>query len=103
VLALLCEAAFEVLMEVNHPEGNCAFCLAPTAPNAESGGSGGSGGGGDGEGGKPFMKLMSCYHCFHTACFGDWWRWKLARAEEDEASGQARQILPATSQSQGGA
>ena len=29
VLALLCETAFETLTELNHPDGDCAFCLEP--------------------------------------------------------------------------
>ena len=31
VLALLCETAFETLTELNRPDGDCAFCLAPVA------------------------------------------------------------------------
>lgn len=70
VLALLCETAFETLTDLNHPDGDCAFCLTPVAgdPNDPA---------------APFMKLMRCYHCFHTACFRDWWRWKTAAAEAD--------------------
>ena len=71
VLALLCETAFETLTDLNHPDGDCAFCLTPVAgdPNDPA---------------APFMKLMRCYHCFHTACFRDWWRWKTAAAEADD-------------------
>ena len=71
VLALLCETAFETLTDINHPDGDCAFCLTPVVgdPNDPA---------------APFMKLMGCYHCFHTACFRDWWRWKTAAAEADD-------------------
>lgn len=63
MLVSLCEAAIDRLSDMNHPEGNCSFCLFPLAmEDAQSGL-------------RPFMKLMSCFHCFHSDCFGRWWRW----------------------------
>lgn len=63
MLVSLCEATIDRLSDMNHPEGNCSFCLSPLVmEDAESGL-------------RPFMKLMSCFHCFHSDCFGRWWRW----------------------------
>ncbi|KAH9300256.1 hypothetical protein KI387_011839, partial [Taxus chinensis] len=63
MLVALCEAAIDRLSKMNHPEGNCSFCLFPLLMEDAQNGS------------RPFMKLMSCFHCFHSDCFGRWWRW----------------------------
>ncbi|KAH7659291.1 E3 ubiquitin-protein ligase RNF25 protein [Dioscorea alata] len=59
----LCQEAVELLTGMNHPEGNCPFCLHPLLVEDQSGNS------------PPFMKLMSCYHCFHSECIIRWWQW----------------------------
>jgi E3 ubiquitin-protein ligase RNF25 len=74
VLALLCETAFETLTELNRPDGDCAFCLAPVADADDADASA-----------VPFIKLMRCYHCFHENCFARWWRWRAAAAAEASA------------------
>ena len=76
VLALLCETAFETLTELNHPDGNCAFCLTPVCPDPSV----------VQEGAETFMKLGKCFHCFHTSCFAEWWRWRIRAAEEEASS-----------------
>lgn len=63
MLVSLCEAAIDRLSDMNHPEGNCSFCLFPLVMEDARSGL------------RPFMKLMSCFHCFHSDCFGRWWRW----------------------------
>ena len=81
VLALLCETAFETLTELNHPDGDCAFCLEPMwredhpadHPSRHSGG------------GRS-TKLATCYHCFHASCFARWYRWRAAAAAEEDAA-----------------
>ena len=75
VLALLCETAFETMTTLNHPDGDCVFCLDAVARAAgeeedEEGGGGGDGGGGGGGGDENVVKMTRCYHCFHAACFG---------------------------------
>ena len=80
VLALLCETAFETLTELNHPDGDCAFCLEPMwredhpadHPSRHSA--------------EAFTKLATCYHCFHASCFARWYRWRAAAAAEEDAS-----------------
>ena len=74
VLALLCETAFETLTELNRPDGDCAFCLAPVADADDADAPA-----------VPFIKLMRCYHCFHENCFARWWRWRAAAAAEASA------------------
>ena len=76
VLALLCETAFETLTELNHPDGDCAFCLTPVCPDPSV----------VQEGAETFMKLGKCFHCFHTSCFAEWWRWRIRAAEEEASS-----------------
>ena len=76
VLALLCETAFETLTELNRPDGDCAFCLAPVADADTLD---------DKSSAVPFIKLMRCYHCFHENCFARWWRWRAAAAAEESA------------------
>ncbi|KAJ0961858.1 hypothetical protein J5N97_029686 [Dioscorea zingiberensis] len=63
MLVALCEEAVELLSDMNHPEGNCPFCLYPLLVEDQSGTF------------APFMKLMSCYHCFHSECIIRWWKW----------------------------
>ncbi|GLJ29539.1 hypothetical protein SUGI_0582620 [Cryptomeria japonica] len=63
MLVALCEAAIDKLSNMNHPEGNCSFCLFPLVMEDTQSAL------------RPFMKLMSCFHCFHSDCFGRWWRW----------------------------
>ena len=80
VLALLCETAFETLTELNHPDGDCAFCLEPMwredhpadHPSRHSA--------------ETFTKLATCYHCFHASCFARWYRWRAAAAAEEDAA-----------------
>ena len=80
VLALLCETAFETLTELNHPDGDCAFCLEPMwredhpadHPSRHSA--------------EAFTKLATCYHCFHASCFARWYRWRAAAAAEEDAA-----------------
>lgn len=80
VLALLCETAFETLTELNHPDGDCAFCLEPMwradhpadHPSRHSA--------------EAFTKLATCYHCFHASCFARWYRWRAAAAAEEDAT-----------------
>ena len=84
VLALLCETAFETLTELNRPDGDCAFCLAPVA-DADTRV--------DKSSAVPFIKLMRCYHCFHENCFARWWRWRAAAAAEASAE-RARTTRP---------
>ena len=80
VLALLCETAFETLTELNHPDGDCAFCLTPVCPDPSV----------VQEGAETFMKLGKCFHCFHTSCFTEWWRWRIRAAEEEASPGDPR-------------
>ena len=80
VLALLCETAFETLTELNHPDGDCAFCLEPMwredhpadHPSRHSA--------------EAFTKLATCYHCFHASYFARWYRWRAAAAAEEDAA-----------------
>ena len=78
VLALLCETAFETLTELNHPDGDCAFCLEPMwradHPSSLRDHSA-----------EAFTKLAKCYHCFHASCFARWYRWRAAAAAEEDA------------------
>ena len=71
VLALLCETAFETLTDLNHPDGDCAFCLTPVVgdPNDPA---------------APFMKLIGMLPLLPHRVFRDWWRWKTAAAEADD-------------------
>jgi E3 ubiquitin-protein ligase RNF25 len=98
VLALLCETAFETMTTLNHPDGDCVFCLDAVARAAgeeedEEGGGGGDGGGGGGGGDENVVKMTRCYHCFHAACFARWWRWRLETRDEDaRASGPAHPV-----------
>ena len=77
VLALLCETAFETLTELNHPDGDCAFCLEPMwrADHPSS----------CDHSAEAFTKLAKCYHCFHASCFARWYRWRAAAAAEEDA------------------
>ena len=77
VLALLCETAFETLTELNHPDGDCAFCLEPMwrADHPSS----------CDHSAEAFTKLATCYHCFHASCFARWYRWRAAAAAEEDA------------------
>ena len=87
VLALLCETAFETLTELNRPDGDCAFCLAPVADADDADASA-----------VPFIKLMRCYHCFHENCFARWWRWRAAAAAEESAERGAHHAAASASE-----
>ena len=87
VLALLCETAFETLTELNRPDGDCAFCLAPVADADDADASA-----------VPFIKLMRCYHCFHENCFARWWRWRAAAAAEASAERGAHHAAASASE-----
>lgn len=63
MIIALCEEAVELLTGMNHPEGNCPFCLHPLLIEDQFGNP------------LQFMKLMSCYHCFHSECIIRWWKW----------------------------
>ncbi len=90
VLALLCETAFETLTELNRPDGDCAFCLAPVADADTLD---------DKSSAKaPFIKLMRCYHCFHENCFARWWRWRAAAAAEASAERGAHHAAASASE-----
>ena len=89
VLALLCETAFETLTELNRPDGDCAFCLAPVA-DADTRV--------DKSSAVPFIKLMRCYHCFHENCFARWWRWRAAAAAEASAERGAHHAAASASE-----
>jgi len=57
------QEAGEILLNMNHPAGDCPLCLYPLVGDDKDGS------------GLPFMKLMSCYHCFHSRCIMRWWEW----------------------------
>jgi E3 ubiquitin-protein ligase RNF25 len=90
VLALLCETAFDTLTELNRPDGDCAFCLAPVADDADTLD--------DKSSAVPFIKLMRCYHCFHENCFARWWRWRAAAAAEASAEQGAHHAAASASE-----
>jgi E3 ubiquitin-protein ligase RNF25 len=89
VLALLCETAFDTLTELNRPDGDCAFCLAPVADADTLD---------DKSSAVPFIKLMRCYHCFHENCFARWWRWRAAAAAEASAERGAHHAAASASE-----
>ncbi|KAL3697234.1 hypothetical protein R1sor_011310 [Riccia sorocarpa] len=81
MLVAICEAATDLLTEMNVPDGECCFCMNPFLME---------------DGAQPFMKLMSCFHCFHSDCFGNWWRW-LQQQHKASSSGVVSAPRPADS------
>lgn len=66
MLVAICEAATDMLTNMNQPEGNCSFCMLPLVIEDKEFDI------------QPIIKLLSCFHCFHSKCFGRWWRWLLS-------------------------
>ncbi|KAL2644048.1 hypothetical protein R1flu_011635 [Riccia fluitans] len=78
MLVAICEAATDLLTEMNVPDGECCFCMNPFLME---------------DGAQPFMKLMSCFHCFHSDCFGNWWRWLQQQHKGSSSGGVSAPML----------
>ncbi|GMH40328.1 hypothetical protein BSKO_08232 [Bryopsis sp. KO-2023] len=61
MLGQLCEVAFDVVTEMNRPEGDCGICLEPLIFEKK------------GQYEKGDLVKLSCFHVFHGKCFPAWW------------------------------
>eukprot|EP00210_Caulerpa_lentillifera_P008629 g8232.t1 len=64
-LVAICEAAKDVLDDLNTPEGNCCICLERLSPDQ---------GTPDMDYYQQHLLLLPCLHAFHKSCFAHWWR-----------------------------